>query len=277
MITASLLIFSLVIEYMYDSIAEKRNKNIVQELFFSYKKIIKDYLEKFYMYISFPIFIYIFMALLISIIGYLIHPFFSFLINLIILFYCLRPNEFLMYLEMTIDKSSNFDDKRFKYIMTYSGDNRENLIINIFHNSSRAIFNIIFFFLLLGPTGSLIYYIIDCYINDNSYKVDAKSKKSFQVILGVLEYLPVQLTVFSLALVSDFEVCMSSYKSIKYDGDLYKYNKSLINKVGSDLIIKSKDNEDYESDQDIIKNLLSRSFLAWMSIIALLIFTGFFI
>ena len=78
-------------------------------------------------------------------------------------------------------------------------------------------------------------------------------------------------------MVSDFEVCMSSYKSIKYDGDLYKYNKSLINKVGSDLIIKSKDNEDYESDQDIIKNLLSRSFLAWMSIIALLIFTGFFI
>ena len=277
MITASLLVFSLVIEYLYDSIAEKRNKNIVQELFFSYKKFIKDFLEKFYIYISFPIFIYIFTAFLISIVGYLIHPFFSFLMNLIILFHCLRPNEFLIYLEKTMDLSSNLDDKRLKYIMTYSGDNGENLMINVFHNSTRAIFNIVFFFLILGPTGSLIYYIIDCYINDNSYKVDAKSKKSFKVILGVLEYLPVQLTVFSLALVSDFEVCMSSYKSIKYDDDLYEYNKSLINKVGSDLIIKTKDNDDYESDQEIIKNLLSRSFLAWMSLIALLIFAGFFI
>ena len=277
MITASLLVFSLVIEYLYDSIAEKRNKNIVQELFFSYKKFIKYFLEKFYIYISFPIFIYIFTAFLISIVGYLIHPFFSFLMNLIILFHCLRPNEFLIYLEKTMDLSSNLDDKRLKYIMTYSGDNGENLMINVFHNSTRAIFNIVFFFLILGPTGSLIYYIIDCYINDNSYKVDAKSKKSFKVILGVLEYLPVQLTVFSLALVSDFEVCMSSYKSIKYDDDLYEYNKSLINKVGSDLIIKTKDNDDYESDQEIIKNLLSRSFLAWMSLIALLIFAGFFI
>ncbi len=276
MITASLLIFSLIIEYMYDPIIEKPSERIIKKTFTLFRDSLNSTIDKFYIYLLFPISLYIVLTIIVSILGNLLHPFFSFLINLFILFYCLKPNEFILNMEKI--KNDKFldnckDDKIFIRMMSTKKYDMNNIKNNLFYNSLRNIFSIIFYFLLLGPSGSLAYLILDSFVNDPSFKVDVKSKNKLSVILGVLEYVPAHLTILSYAIVSDFEICVKSFKTTEYKPDLYVYNKGLVNNVGINLITEP------DLDNDILqyKNIISRALLAWLSIVALLIFSGVFV
>ena len=276
MITASLLVFSLIIEYMYDPIIEKPSERIIKKTFIFFRDSLNSIFNKFYIYLLFPIFAYIVITIIISILGNLLHPFFSFLINLFILFYCLKPSEFILNMEKI--KNNKFldnckEDKIFIRMMSTKKYDMDSIKNNLFYNSLRNIFSVIFYFLLLGPAGSLAYLILDSYVNDSSFKVDVKSKNKLSIILGVLEYVPAHLTILSYAIVSDFEICVKSFKTTEYKSDLYVYNKGLVNNVGINLISES------DSDNEIIqyKNIISRALLAWLSIVALLIFSGVFV
>jgi len=276
MITASLLIFSLIIEYMYDPIIEKPSERIIKKTFALFRDSLNSTIEKFYIYLLFPISLYIVLTIIVSILGNLLHPFFSFLINLFVLFYCLKPNEFILNMEKI--KNDKFldnckDDKIFIRMMSTKKYDMNNIKNNLFYNSLRNIFSVIFYFLLLGPAGSLAYLILDSYVNDPSFKVDVKSKNKLSVILGVLEYVPAHLTILSYAIVGDFEICVKSFKTTEYKPDLYVYNKGLVNNVGINLITEP------DLDNDILqyKNIISRALLAWLSIVALLIFSGVFV
>ena len=276
MITASLLIFSLIIEYMYDPIIEKPSERIIKKTFTLFRDSLNSTIDKFYIYLLFPISLYIVLTIIVSILGNLLHPFFSFLINLFILFYCLKPNEFILNMEKI--KNERFldnckDDKVFMRMMSTKKYDIDSIKNNLFYNSLRNIFSVIFYFLLLGPAGSLAYLILDSYVNDPSFKIDAKSKNKLSIILGVLEYIPAHLTILSYAIVSDFEICVKSFKTTEYKPDLYIYNKELVNNVGINLISA------HDPDNDILqyKNIISRALLAWLSIVALLIFSGVFV
>jgi len=276
MITASLLIFSLIIEYMYDPIIEKPSERIIKKTFVLFRDSLNSTLDKFYIYLLFPISVYIVLTIIVSVLGSFVHPFFSFLINLFILFYCLKPNEFILNMEKI--KNEKFldnckDDKIFIRMMSTTKYDIDSIKNNLFYNSLRNIFSVIFYFLLLGPAGSLAYLILDSYLNDPSFRVDVKSKNKLSIILGVLEYVPAHLTILSYAIVSDFEICVKSFKTTEYKTDLYVYNKGLVNNVGINLI------SDHDPDNDILqyKNIISRALLAWLSIVALLIFSGVFV
>ena len=276
MITASLLIFSLIIEYMYDPIIEKPSERIIKKTFALVRDSLNSRLDKFYIYLLFPISVYIILTIIVSVLGSFLHPFFSFLINLFILFYCLKPNEFILNMEKIKNKrflDNCKEDKIFIRMMSTKKYDIDSVKNNLFYNSLRNIFSVIFYFLLLGPAGSLAYLILDSYVNDPSFKVDVKSKNKLSIILGVLEYVPAHLTILSYAIVSDFEICVKSFKMTEYKPDLYVYNKGLVNNVGINLI------SDHDPDNDILqyKNIISRALLAWLSIVALLIFSGVFV
>ena len=276
MITASLLIFSLIIEYMYDPIIEKPSERIIKKTFALVRDSLNSTLDKFYIYLLFPISVYIILTIIVSVLGSFLHPFFSFLINLFILFYCLKPNEFILNMEKIKNKrflDNCKEDKIFIRMMSTKKYDIDSVKNNLFYNSLRNIFSVIFYFLLLGPAGSLAYLILDSYVNDPSFKVDVKSKNKLSIILGVLEYVPAHLTILSYAIVSDFEICVKSFKTTEYKPDLYVYNKGLVNNVGINLI------SDHDPDNDILqyKNIISRALLAWLSIVALLIFSGVFV
>ena len=276
MITASLLIFSLIIEYMYDPIIEKPSDRIIKKTFALFRDSLNSTLDKFYIYLLFPISVYIVLTIIVSVLGSFLHPFFSFLINLFILFYCLKPNEFILNMEKIKNKKfldNCKEDKIFIRMMSTKKYDIDSVKNNLFYNSLRNIFSVIFYFLLLGPAGSLAYLILDSYVNDPSFKVDVKSKNKLSIILGVLEYVPAHLTILSYAIVSDFEICVKSFKTTEYKPDLYVYNKGLVNNVGINLI------SDHDPDNDILqyKNIISRALLAWLSIVALLIFSGVFV
>ena len=91
MTTAFLIIFSLLIEYIYDPISNMKDTHVMQSLIEKYKEYFKDYFNnKYALYLFFAFLIFILINIIILLVDLILHPFFSFLINLIILVYCLR-------------------------------------------------------------------------------------------------------------------------------------------------------------------------------------------
>ena len=95
----------------------------------------------------------------------------------------------------------------------------------------------------------------------------------------MIDYIPIRLCAFSFAVVADFQKCMNAWKNIKKEKDMYNSNINIINAIGKSAIILSKEDEKNLLLNKIIltQSIISRSFLAWLSLIALLIIGGFFI
>ena len=283
MTTAFLIIFSLLIEYIYDPISNMKDTHVMQSLIEKYKEYFKEYFNnKYVLYLFFAVLIFILINIILLLVDLILHPFFSFLINLIILVYCLRPGEFNRIIDEVkllddVKNSKNFEIKRMNYILAdnlySSADDKRSII---FYSSTRNIFNVLFWFLILGPAGALAYISIDFMVN-GSMKIDAQSKKKLKQVIGIIEFIPIHLTLLSFALVDDFETCKKHWQGISKKKDLYLSNIDLITTIGLNLVIR---NDDLNNDEFFYTNaqiIIFRALLAWLSIIVLLIFGGFFI
>ena len=284
MVTAFLIFFALVLEYVYDPVSNMKDTVVIDKYFLKLKDLLKDYkLEKIYIYFVFPILVILVFIILDNFLYYFFHPFFSFLLSLIVLLYCLKPNEFnqkLDSLKFSIDAKADLDDtKRFKYILySHKADELDSIINNIFYNSIRNIFSVLFTFLLLGPAGCLGYILIDNYIYSDQIKIDQKSKKYIKLIIALIEYLPIRICAFTFAVVANFELCLGKWRSLKKEKDVYNLNINLINSVGAASFKSNDDNEKSIIDKIIYsQSMISRSLLAWLSIIGFLVISGVFI
>ena len=176
MITALLIFFALILEYVYDPVSNMKNTAIINTTFERFRDLVKNYIDnKYYVYLLFPISVIIIYSMIIYVTDNYLHEFFSFIINLIVLVYCLKPSEFNSKIEdLKILKDSKGGDQRFDYFLS---SNNKDMIDNIFYNSTRSIFTVFFCFLVLGPSGSLAFIILDNYIYNKEMKIDQKSKK----------------------------------------------------------------------------------------------------
>ena len=285
MTTAFLIFFALVLEYIYDPVSNMKDTLVIDSAFLKFKDYIKNYkLDKLSTYIIFPIIIVIFFNIIDYFLYHYIHSFFSFLLGLVSLLYCLKPNEYnqkLENLKFSIENNIDLDEsERLNYILFVEKNTGPTSIINnAFYNSVRTIFAVLFVFLLLGPSGCLAYVILDNYLYSEKIKIDQKSKKFIKLILSFIEYLPVRITAFTFAVVANFQLCLNEWKSIKDHKEFYNSNINLINSIGAASFEESNNvNEDAIIQMITYTQLMvSRSLLAWLSLIAFLIIGGFFI
>ena len=278
MITALLIFFALILEYVYDPVSSMKNTAVINTTFERFRDLVKNYIDnKYYVYLLFPISVIIIYSVIIYVTDNYLHEFFSFIINLIVLVYCLKPSEFNSKIEdLKILKDSKGGDQRFDYLLS---SNNKDMIDNIFYNSTRSIFTVFFCFLVLGPSGSLAFIILDNYIYNKEMKIDQKSKKGLKNIISIVEYIPVRLCSFAFAVVANFELCSKAWKSSKKEKSLYDLNVTLINAVG---ISSYKEPEnDSEGDREgkiiFIQSIIYRTFLSWLSLTGFLIISGVFV
>ncbi|MDA7748515.1 hypothetical protein N8901_00745 [Gammaproteobacteria bacterium] len=278
MITALLIFFALIFEYIYDPVSNMKNTAVINTTFDRFRNFVKNYIDnKYYIYLLFPISIIIIYSIIIYITDNYLHEFFSFIINLIVLVYCLKPSEFNSKLEeLKILQDNKENDQRFDYILS---SYNKNLIDNIFYNSTRSIFTVFFCFLLLGPSGSLAFIILDNYIYSKESKIDQKSKKGLKNIISIIEYIPIRLCSFAFAVVANFELCSRAWKSSKKEKSLYDSNITLINTVGISSYIELENNSEGSQDDKIIfiQSIIYRTFLSWLSLTGFLIISGVFL
>tara|TARA_B110000305_G_scaffold229232_1_gene279996 strand:+ start:552 stop:1391 length:840 start_codon:yes stop_codon:yes gene_type:complete len=279
MITALLIFFALILEYVYDPVSNMKNTAVIDATFEKFRNLVNNYIDnKYYVYLLFPISVIIIYSIMIYITDNYLHEFFSFIINLIVLVYCLKPSEFNSKIEdLKILQDNKEGDQRFDYVL--SSHNNKDLIDNIFYNSTRSIFTVFFCFLVLGPSGSLAFIILDNYIYSKEIKIDQKSKKGLKNIISIIEYIPVRLCSFAFAVVANFELCSGAWKSSKKEKSLYDLNIKLINTVGISSYSESENDSGNSREDKIIfiQSIIYRTFLSWLSLTGFLIISGIFV
>ena len=278
MITALLIFFALIFEYIYDPVSNMKNTAIIDTTFERFRNFVKNYIDnKYYVYLLFPISVIVIYSVIIYVTDNYLHEFFSFIINLIVLVYCLKPSEFNSKIEdLKILKDSKGGDQRFDYFLS---SNNKDMIDNIFYNSTRSIFTVFFCFLVLGPSGSLAFIILDNYIYSKEMKIDQKSKKGLKNIISIVEYIPVRLCSFAFAVVANFELCSKAWKSSKKEKSLYDLNVTLINAVGISSYKEPENDSEGDREEKIIfiQSIIYRTFLSWLSLTGFLIISGVFV
>jgi AmpE protein len=279
MITTLLIFFALVLEYIYDPVSNMKNTAVIDAAFGRFRNLVKNHINsKYYIYLLFPISIIIIYSIIIYITDNYLHEFFSFIMNLIVLVYCLKPSEFNSKIEdLKILQDSKEGDQRFDYVLP--SYNNKDLVDNIFYNSTRSIFTVFFCFLILGPSGSLAFIILDNYIYSKEIKIDQKSKKGLKNIISIIEYIPIRLCSFAFAVVANFELCSRAWKSSKKEKSLYDLNITLINTVGISSYEEPENNSEGIREDKIIfiQSIIYRTFLSWLSLTGILIISGVFL
>ena len=284
MSTVSILLIALVIEYFFDDLKKYRKNDILVNGYdYFQKKLDTEKYSKINTCIAFAVIILIISMSIASIADYISKIIF-FIVSLVFLLFSLRTNQFNRDMEelkikLEFDKDSIEKNILFSLCpnlrQTRAKTNLNELVIkNLFFNSIRNTFTIIFVFILLGAPAALTYKVLDIMIYSDNFKLSAQTKNELKKYIYFIDFIPVRLTSYCLSMVSNYDRVMERINNLELSNNPYLSNIEYINQTGESVY----DNSKSESDQIIqIQNILSRTLIAWLSLIFLLGITGTFI
>ena len=284
MSTVSILLIALVIEYFFDDLKKYRKNDILINGYdYFQKKLDTEKYSKINICIAFAVIILIISMSITSIADYISKIVF-FIVSLVFLLFSLRTNQFNRDMEelkikLEFDKDSIEKNILFSLCpnlkQTRAKTNLNELVIkNLFFNSIRNTFTIIFVFILLGAPAALTYKVLDIMIYSDNFKLSAQTKNQLKKYIYFIDFVPIRLTSYCLSMVSNYDRVMERINNLELSNNPYISNIEYINQTGESVY----DNSKSESDQIIqIQNILSRTLIAWLSLIFLLGITGIFI
>ena len=284
MSTVSILLIALVIEYFFDDLKKYRKNDILINGFdYFQKKLDTEKYSKINICIAFAVIILIISMSIASIADYISKIVF-FVVSLVFLLFSLRTNQFNRDMEelkikLEFDKDSIEKNILFSLCpnlrQTRAKTHLNELVIkNLFFNSIRNTFTIIFVFILLGAPAALTYKVLDIMIYSDNFKLSAQTKNQLKKYIYFIDFVPIRLTSYCLSMVSNYDRVMERINNLELSNNPYISNIEYINQTGESVY----DNSKSESDQIIqIQNILSRTLIAWLSLIFLLGITGIFI
>ena len=284
MITVSLILIALAIEYFYDDIKKYRRNDIVIKSYSLFEQFFND--EKYSKDIKFLLFLVaiLFFSMILVTLSYYLSSVLYYLLSLLLVLFSLRTNEYNREIEefkIKLEFNKDSIDNKMLFSLcpnlkqTRAKSNINNLVIkNLFFNSMRNTFSVIFVFILLGAPAALTYKVIDLMLYSDIFKINIQTKNNIKKYVYFIDYIPIRLTSYSLSIVSNYDRVIDKINNLKLSNNMYLSNIEYINQTGEAVYDASQK----EVDQIIqIQNILSRTLIAWLSIIFLLGITGFFI
>ena len=284
MITVSLILIALAIEYFYDDIKKYRRNDIVIKSYSLFEQFFND--EKYSKDIKFLLFLVaiLFFSMILVTLSYYLSSVLYYLLSLLLVLFSLRTNEYNREIEefkIKLEFNKDSIDNKMLFSLcpnlkqTRAKSNINNLVIkNLFFNSMRNTFSVIFVFILLGAPAALTYKVIDLMLYSDIFKINIQTKNNIKKYVYFIDYIPIRLTSYSLSIVSNYDRVIDKINNLKLSNNMYLSNIEYINQTGEAVYDASQK----EIDQVIqIQNILSRTLIAWLSIIFLLGITGFFI
>lgn len=147
---------------------------------------------------------------------------FDFAFNVVVLFFCLGPKDLDRQVDDYLD-SLNMNDQSMQThaAMQLTENNPSDdmmlqvkLVVEaIFTRANRALFAVLFWFVVLGPMGAVIYRSIDLLKDVPLKSSDSRFfSAQYNLLLAILEWLPARITVAAFMLSGNFEAALSGYK-----------------------------------------------------------------
>ncbi len=204
-------------------------------------------------------------------------PYFVF--GIFILMYCLGPACLSSDIEAYLDaRSLGDDDEALHYAgalteraaSTVPDQQTSDVTRAILHVANERIFSVLFWFVVLGPVGAVIYRMLT-----NMSKRDEIDSllKVTQLSQGLITWIPAHMLAAGYALTGHFDGAFRAYQSRPKESDLSLTNYDVLVTTGLGAL-RGQEVTDEISSIKAARDLVTRSIMVWIAVLALLTMGG---
>lgn len=207
-----------------------------------------------------------------------------------VLFYCWGPRDLDLDADAIVDAPDA--DARNAAIARLSpnGSDMPTLLVAVFHAARRRWFGVLFWFLLLGAFGAVLYRLVALAAEDDAALLPQENASGAKRLLAWLDWPVSQLMALFMALVGDFDTVLTAWK--QNGGAGFDANADFLGAAGRASVRTelADDAQDYadagESASEIARDLgampelrdamslVWRTLVAWLAVIALFVIAG---
>jgi len=201
-----------------------------------------------------------------------------FRLGVLVLMYCLGPNCLSSEVEAYIDSRRLGDDDEALHLAgaiteeaasTSPDQQGSDVVRAILSVANQRIFSVLFWFMLIGPLGAIMFR----FSSSLSKLDDGKLSDFADIIQAVMAWLPARMLAAGYAMVGNFEGAIQAYKSRPYEPDISISNDDTLINIGLGALRDARAEDEIAGIQ-IARNLVVRSILMWVAILALLTLSG---
>jgi len=202
----------------------------------------------------------------------------SFVFALLVFLYCLGASELDRDIDRYLDARENANDELAqKYGRAIAGkpvsaaldQQIADIMHGILYQATPRVFAVIFWFLILGPLGALMYRLTCRALTSREQSLHLAAKK-FEAILA---WAPVHLVAFGYALAGDFEGATHAYRVRPRQNDLSSCNYHVLITAGLGALRECRPGEETACLRST-RGLVLRTLILWLAVVALMTLAG---
>lgn len=171
----------------------------------------------------------------------------------------------------------------FTYRDPISSGSLDGVIRGVFYQALVRWFGVIFWFLILGATGAILFRLVHQLIGwrRDPAMLTERQRITCKTLVGVLDLLPAALTTFALAIVGDFDTVIRTWRRHfeTVQRSRFSWDCEYLPEVGLRTVMRGDEFEDaFSHDYDggsakvsLAMSLIYRALVCWLTIIALMI------
>lgn len=156
-----------------------------------------------------------------------------------------------------------------------SGERTRAVITRVLVLAGRRLFGVIFWYVLLGPAGAVLFRSSDI-LRHRADLDSAAVREAAQRFYGVLEWAPSRLLAGSYALAGSFDEAMAERRAYyaECEGRFFEINEDILACTGRGALAFEHDGAGEVEELEAAANLLFRALVIWLAVLALLSLLG---
>lgn len=207
-----------------------------------------------------------------------------------VLFYCWGPRDLDLDVDAIVDAPDAATRSAAIARLSPNGADMPTLVVAVFHAARRRWFGVLFWFLVAGASGAVLYRLAALAAEDDAALLPADNANGAKRLLAWLDWPVSQMMALFMALVGDFDTVFSAWKQnggAGFDADADFLGAAGRASVRTELADDAQDYADAgESASEIARDLgpmaelrdamslVWRTLVAWLAVIALFVIAG---
>lgn len=211
------------------------------------------------------------------------------LFALVVLLFCLGPRAFEADLEAILRAPDGASREAAAQVLADDGSPVPWRAVELgeatVYAALRRRFGVLLWFFLLGPLGALLYRLTRTLGHDDTLRLDPEARRAARRFANLLDWIPAQLLVFTLALVGHWDAVIAAWRRWHQqalpNGWLNDGPGFLGAAARADIQVDIEGGEGYAEERSDallelgrLRSALLRALLAWLSVAALIVVGG---
>jgi AmpE protein len=201
---------------------------------------------------------------------------------LLVLLYCLGPRylnpQLDEYIEAVRTRDNDVAEGLVRGFAVFDDElpqSRAVIVSNIFLAANQRLFGVLFWFILLGPFGALLYRL-SCMLWNRQYEIHGSYSDATRHLYNILNWPTARLLAFSYALTGNMVRAVDAWREA--ESSSFSVNEQVM--LGTGIAALDQDLEEDSPDEDYLEllhslqGLLNRALLLWLSVLGIMTLSG---